>query len=128
MVAMENRSFCPGASATSVLVVEDEMVSRTAMALLLRASGYTPVIAASAEEALRLLNNGPMPRIALVDLDLPGMNGVDLIRELRTRGKISALLVTAASRDKVEALTKGTVPLLRKPVDFRHLLSLLAEQ
>jgi putative two-component system response regulator len=55
-----------------VLIVEDERVSRKALALLLRACGYKTVAAESAEEALRLLALDDRPDFALVDVDLPG--------------------------------------------------------
>src|SRR5689334_18545612 len=68
-------------SRDGVLIVEDERVARRALANLLAASGYVAQAAGSAEEALGLLNlKGQPPKVILVDLNLPGMNGLDFIR------------------------------------------------
>ncbi len=126
MVAMGQTQT--NATGDSVLIVEDESVSRMAMALLLRANGYHAVTASSAEEALQLIDDGPLPNVALVDLDLPGMNGADLIASLQAKGQLSAVLITAAARERIDALSLQGVPFFRKPIDFRELLHTLADR
>jgi DNA-binding response OmpR family regulator len=110
-----------------VLIIEDEKVSRKALARLLAAKGYTAQTAESGEEALTLIGDGQRPQIALVDLDLPGMNGADFIRQLRrTRPGVPALLLTAADEDRIGPLARSrNIPYLRKPIDFRQLLDVL---
>jgi len=122
--AFENNTL----STTTILVVEDERTSRHAMAHLLRLNGYSTATTASGEEALRTLHRGPFPAFALVDLDLPGMNGLDLIGRLHAMNKdIYSILITAADEARVRAALQGRqVVYLQKPVDFDHLLSLLA--
>src|SRR5215203_4852527 len=72
-----------GSEPLNVLIVEDERVSRRALAALMTASGYTTEAAGSAEEALAAVRTeGVHPDIALVDLDLPGMNGLEFIGQL----------------------------------------------
>jgi DNA-binding response OmpR family regulator len=116
----------------TVLIVEDEAVSRSALSLLLSASGYRTEPVESAEEALRVLSAADRPNdpiVALVDLDLPGMNGVQLLNYLRSHHPdINGVVITAADRDRIRGLDRLGVPLLRKPLDFRHLLAILSEQ
>src|SRR5262245_62155624 len=93
------------AKSMRVLVVEDETVTRTAMKALLTAYGFDVVAMASAEEALRVVPGVGSPFVALIDLDLPGMNGAELLRRLRAmRPESRAVILTAASLDKVREL------------------------
>jgi CheY-like chemotaxis protein len=114
---------------TSVLIVEDDVVSRTALDMLLTASGYQTRAVASAEEALRIAQSEPAPMVAVIDVDLPGMSGLDLLERLeRERIAVPAVLVTATTRESIDAWIERGVPHVRKPVDFRYLLSVLSEQ
>lgn len=112
-----------------VLIVEDERVSRKALSLLLRACGYKTVAAGSAEEALSLLDMDDQPNFALVDVDLPGMSGLELAEHLEeTRPGTFTVLITAAEGERiVNFLRDHPVAYLRKPVDFDHLLELLSD-
>ena len=114
----------------AVLIVEDERISRRALALLLSASGYPTHAVGSAEEALKILKQGETPAIALVDLDLPGMNGLDLIGRLEQLDPaVFPVLITAAGSDALaNTLRDRGVTYMRKPVDFDHLLTLLQEK
>jgi two-component system response regulator FlrC len=114
----------------SVLIVEDERISRRAMTLLLSANGYPTSAVESAEDAIPFLSNGRAPAIAVIDLDLPGMNGLDLIALIeQLRPDIFPVLVTGADTDRLETALKGRqVVCLRKPVDFHRLLDLLREK
>jgi CheY-like chemotaxis protein len=118
-----------GGHHVTVLVVEDEDVSRRALANLLRMSGYLAQSVATAESALELLNGGPEPAIALVDLDLPGMNGAELILRLhQSHPAVRTILVTAADTDRVNKLLQRNardVHHIRKPIDFNSLLHVL---
>lgn len=110
-----------------ILVVEDEAVTRRALCSLLNASGYNAQEASSAEEALELLHHRNLPHMALVDLDLPGMSGIDLIRKLdRALPEFQAFLLTAASEEKIdEAQRQRPTRCLRKPINISYLLSIL---
>jgi two-component system response regulator FlrC len=118
-----------GSRNVMVLIIEDEKVSRRALARLLTARGFAAQAVESAEEALSLIDNGQMLNIALVDLDLPGMNGADFIGQLRrARPGVPALLITAADEDRVGPLSRSrNIPYLRKPIDFRKLLDVLGK-
>ena len=78
------RSDGPVPAVQSVLVVDDEEDQRTLLATLLHRAGYRVVPAATAEEALRLLESME-PGLALIDLLLPGMDGAELSRQIRHR-------------------------------------------
>src|SRR5438045_3598550 len=95
--AAESYLANPPAHRVNVLIVEDERVSRKALATLLSASGYDVQAVGSGEEGLRVLRQGNVPEIALVDLDLPGMDGAEFIEKLRQHAPgAEPILVTAA--------------------------------
>src|SRR6476661_3487946 len=79
----------PGAARSAVLIVEDERVARRALTTLLASYGFETAAAASAEEALALVSrlqdhsqDHSRRRVALVDFNLPGMNGIEFISRL----------------------------------------------
>lgn len=131
---MVSRINQPGTEAThlhpSVLVVEDEAISRRALEKLLKGSGYESIGVESGEEALRFLAEHEGPHIALIDLDLPGMNGAELVRRLRSlRPDTHAVIMTATSAERVRELIQDhQIPHLRKPLDFRNLLNVLSRE
>lgn len=118
------------ATAPPVLIVEDERMSRRAMALLLARCGYRPEPFETAEEALLAVQLGAHPRIALVDLDLPGMNGLELISQLEGLDpSIFPILITATDQQILSSrLANRPVSYLRKPVNFDALLALMRER
>jgi two-component system response regulator (stage 0 sporulation protein F) len=114
----------------SVLIVEDERSARRAMSLLFIASGYRPQAFGSAEEALAAMRLGNIPPIALVDLDLPEMNGLDFITQLeKLNPLVHSILITATDQETLAGrLSEHPVPYLRKPVNFDELLDMMADQ
>ena len=109
-----------------VLVVEDEDVSRRALVNLLAMSGYPARAVPSAEDALALAEE-QLPDVAVVDLDLPGMNGAKLIENLlQTKPEMKTVLLTAADPERVALMSGGKkLDQLRKPIDFNDLLRFL---
>ena len=114
----------------SVLIVEDERSARRALSLLLMASGYRPQAFGSAEEALAGVKRGDIPPLALVDLDLPGMNGLDFITQLeKLNPSVHSILITATDQETLATrLSEHPVAYLRKPVNFDQLLDMMANQ
>jgi two-component system, OmpR family, response regulator len=113
-----------------ILVVEDEKLSRLALGMLLAAEGYNTIATESAEEAVEvLLSDGSAPTIVLIDLDLPGMSGAELLAYLKKLAPlIRPVLVTAACEERITcAIGKNNVRYLRKPIDFMDLLGILKE-
>ncbi len=103
-----------------VLVLEDDVEVRTAMSLLLRRWGCTPVIAASPTQAFSILEGGSqIPQVILSDLRLGnGVSGVDAIADLRARyGELPAAIITGEiSPEGIEALQASGLPVLQKPL------------
>ena len=134
MNAPHQPAFDPGSAEalrrSAVLIVEDEQVARHALATLLSAYGYETAAAGSAEEALEILRRRRVkdePQIALVDLNLPGMNGLDFITRLeRLNPDVFPVLMTASAEECVgEAVRERHLAYLRKPLDFGQLLTVL---
>ena len=100
-----------------VLVVDDEQVILYTVSDALRRAGYEVVEAASAEEALELIRDNP-PDIALLDVSMPGMSGIDLSRRLRAETEVPFLFLSAfGDRDIVKLATEnGALGYLVKPV------------
>jgi CheY-like chemotaxis protein len=117
-------------SSPALLIVEDEPIARTALAILLNSRGYAAAAVSSAEAALEMVRRSGTPPIAVVDVDLPGMNGLDLVDALeRKRPGLITVLVTAGDGERVDAFCRShqRVMFLRKPLDFPSLLRLLDE-
>jgi two-component system response regulator PhoP len=111
-----------------VLVVEDEAAIREALKLELSAAGYTVDLAADGEEGLYAATEYPID-VAIVDLGLPKLSGLELIRQLRARGKsYGVLILTARDRwqDKVEGLSAGADDYVAKPFHFAEVQARLA--
>lgn len=116
----------------TVLVVEDDDVSSQLVTALLERSGHEVVAAASAEEADGLLLARP-PALVVVDVRLPGLDGLSLTRKLRAdpaTASIPVLVMSAYARleDRAAAFDAGCTAWLSKPVDtrvFARTLSLL---
>jgi len=117
-------------STKDVLIVEDEQTARRALSLLLCACGYRPQTFRTAEEALVWLSGGQHPPVALVDLDLPGIDGIALIEKLaQLSPETHAILVTATDEQSITRRINGhDIPYFQKPLDFEALLSLLNAQ
>ncbi len=118
------------ASSPSVLVVDDDADIREAIAELLEDHGYQVVLAAHGAEALELLVSGRVqPRVMLLDLMMPVMDGWRLMAELRARGgtlSLPKVVVFSAYRGPGEGDTSLAVEQLKKPVTSTVLLDALA--
>jgi len=111
-----------------VLVVEDEAALREALKAELDAAGYTVDLAADGQEGLYLATEFPID-VAIIDLGLPKLSGLDVIRQLRARGKnYGVLVLTARDRwqDKVEGLSAGADDYVVKPFHFAEVQARLA--
>ena len=105
-----------------ILVVDDEASQRTVLAGFLKKRGFSVVVAGSAEEALRAASS-PLD-LVLSDLRMPGMSGLDLIKELRRiNPDLQVVLMTAFGTvaSAVEAMKHGAADYLTKPVDLDEL-------
>jgi len=109
-----------------VLVVDDEPQIRRTLAINLRARGFQVDLAASGEEALKAAADQP-PDVVVLDLGLPGIDGLQVIQGLRgwTRVPIIVLSVREREADKVAALDAGADDFVTKPFGFNELLARL---
>jgi two-component system, OmpR family, response regulator PhoP len=111
-----------------VLVVEDEATLREALKADLTAAGHTVDVAADGEEGLYAATEYPID-VAIIDLGLPKLSGLELIRQLRARGKsYGVLILTARDRwqDKVEGLSAGADDYVAKPFHVAEVQARLA--
>ncbi len=121
----------PQASALSVLVVDDNPDVAGALAMLLEVLGHRVRTAGSGAEALDLIERA-CPRVALLDIGLPDMDGLELARRVRERcpDRDRLLLVAVSGYGHEEARTRslaaGFDQHLAKPIDRRTLQALLA--
>ncbi|WP_138414292.1 response regulator [Sinomonas gamaensis] len=111
---------------TRVLVVEDEAQIARALQINLRVHGYEAVTVSSGEGALESAAATP-PDIVVLDLGLPGMDGVAVIRRLREWTTVPIIVLSArhAAEDKVEALDAGADDYVTKPFGLEELLARL---
>jgi two-component system response regulator RegX3 len=109
---------------SSVLVVEDEQSLREPLVYILQREGFEVLEAADGPSALIEWQNGS-PDLILLDLMLPGMSGVDVCREIRTRSNVPIIMVTAKDSevDKVVGLEIGADDYVVKPYSTRELLA-----
>jgi two-component system, OmpR family, response regulator PhoP len=110
-----------------ILLVEDEAPLRETLAARLKREGYAVDVAADGEEGLFQGKEVPFD-VAIIDLGLPNMSGMELIQKLRAHGaKYPMLVLTARSswQDKVEGLKSGADDYLVKPFHVEELLARL---
>ena len=109
-----------------VLVVDDEAPMVRALSTNLRARGYDVDLAVSGEQALRVAAKRH-PDAVILDLSLPGIDGIDVLRELRGWTRVPIIIVSArrAEDDKVAALDAGADDFLAKPFGMGELLARL---
>jgi CheY-like chemotaxis protein len=111
----------------SVLIVDDEKTARMALTYLFQFSGYNAEAVSSAEAALERLEQGLVPMVVLVDLNLPQMSGLELIRRLREiNPEVRPVLVTACDPEMTESFCRTCeIDCVQKPVRFPELLQLI---
>jgi two-component system KDP operon response regulator KdpE len=111
---------------TRVLVVEDDPQLLRALTIDLRARMYDVDTAADGTTALRLASARP-PDAVLLDLGLPDIDGLDVIRGLRGWSRVPLLVVSArqAEAEKIEALDSGADDYITKPFSMEELLARL---
>ena len=110
-----------------ILIVEDEATLRQSLVASFTAAGFTVDEAADGEEGLFTALEYPLDA-AVVDLGLPKVAGLDLIRRLRAKQKTLPVLVLTAHigwRNTVEVLEAGADDYVHKPVQFEELLARL---
>jgi two-component system KDP operon response regulator KdpE len=111
-------------SAGRILVVDDEPQIRRIMRTALTGSGYEVTDAKTGEEALEVVREF-RPDLVLLDMNMPGMGGLEACRSLRADPNIAIIMLTVrdSERDKVEALDAGADDYVTKPFSTPELLA-----
>lgn len=110
-----------------VLLIEDELALRNQVKARLEQEGYAVDASAEGKEGLYFASEYPLDA-AVIDLGLPGLSGIEIIKALRQQGKtLPILILTARGRwqDKVEGLEAGADDYLVKPFQMEELLARL---
>lgn len=117
--------FGPNRELPDVLLIDDDLVSREVTATLLTMSGYSVHTAESGAASLKMIETRVVhPGIILMDAQMPGMSGIELVRELRIVAQPATIYIVSASKPSEEllAVTDG---FLLKPFSIAALRALL---
>ncbi|MGO9337686.1 MAG: response regulator [Terracidiphilus sp.] len=110
----------------TVLLIDDDMVSREVMATLLTMSGYPVHTATDGTQALTLLAaKSCVPGIILMDIQMPGLSGIELIEQLRANSKARLYVISASSTS--EEIVAAADGFLLKPFPPEALTRLIGE-
>lgn len=108
---------------TTILIVDDEPSQRRSLEFLISERlGYRPLVASSGEEALKILFSSPSPApdLMLLDINMPGLNGLDVLKKAHSRIPELPILMLTAQSDVgtvVEAMKAGAYDFLTKPIE-----------
>ena len=110
---------------TNVLVVDDDTLVRTLLTRLLTKQGCNVIQAEDGEKALALLGPGHEVHVVVTDLEMPNMEGSELVRTIRSLERLMAIpiiVITGSEEDhQVDSLVAGANDYISKPFDS-HLL------
>ena len=108
---------------SKVLIVDDEPKIRRIVGSYLREEGFDVAEAGDGETALRLASSNP--DLVVLDVMLPGIDGIEVLRQLRTRSDVPVILLTARAEetDKLIGLSVGADDYLTKPFSPRELVA-----
>ncbi len=107
-----------------VLIAEDERAARISLSALLEAAGFGVIAAEDGRAALSVLLSEE-PEAALLDIRMPGLDGLEVLRKAREGGSDTAVIIMTAhgdSRAAIEAMKLGAFDYVTKPIDFDLLL------
>ena len=113
-----------------ILIVEDNPANRKLLSFLLTTRGYDVRTAAHADEALQMLQTFS-PRLILMDLQLPGMDGLELTRRLKADPRTRHIVIVAVTAyamkgDEQRVREAGCDGYVTKPIDTRGLPQVIA--
>lgn len=107
-----------------ILLIDDDALFRRSLSFHLRQAGYQVQTAASAEDGLSIIRNN-LPDLVLLDIGLPGMDGLDALHYIKDNVKIPVIFITARHRelDEILGLELGANDYITKPFDTNILLA-----
>ncbi|HSW39917.1 MAG TPA: EAL domain-containing protein [Acidobacteriota bacterium] len=118
----------------SLLVVDDDAMNRDLMCRRLTRQGYSVSSAGNGKEAIEwVYSNNPDPDLVLLDVEMPDVNGLDVLKRLRethTQAQLPVIMVTgkACSEDIITALSAGANDYVTKPIDFPVVIARIQAQ
>ena len=100
-----------------ILVVDDDKEIVELLSIYLKNEGYTPVVAYSGKEAITKLTTTPDIALMILDVMMPNMSGIDVIKEIRKDSDIPIIIVSAKTgdMDKIQGLITGADDYVSKP-------------
>jgi DNA-binding response OmpR family regulator len=112
-----------------ILLVEDDADTQVALAMLFELEGFEVITAANGEEAyLRAVAESP--DLIVTDINMPKVDGLDLIRLVRSDGRIAGIPIVAMSAVEKQylnhAMELGAIAVAQKPIEFDQFISLVA--
>ncbi len=110
--------------AKHILIVDDDALMRRSLAFNLEHAGFRSSTAANAEDALGISRQSP-PDLVLLDIGLPGMDGLDALKQFKMNFQVPVIFVTARRRnlDEVVGLELGADDYITKPFDVDVLIA-----
>jgi len=108
---------------TQILVVDDEVAIREVLIEFLSEHGYAAEGAEDGREALEMVKT-LKPQVILLDIAMPGMNGIETLKRLRQEGVKAEVIMISGHADHDQALMAldlGAYDFIQKPLDFRYL-------
>lgn len=114
---------------TSILIVDDEVNMRSTLGDILKDEGYEIATAENGEQAVEMCHERVYD-VILMDVRMPGINGVEAFRQIRRlQAGAKVILMTAYSLDELKrtALDEGAIAFLPKPLDIESVLKLISE-
>jgi DNA-binding response OmpR family regulator len=106
-----------------VLVVDDEPQSVELLCEFLRGKNYDVSTATNGQEAVRLVRE-ERPHLVLLDVRMPGMDGLEVLRQIREIDReVGVIMVTAVHEEEIgrRALKMGAFDFITKPIDLKYL-------
>lgn len=110
--------------APTILIIEDDRKTSASIEMYVRHEGFAPVVAYSGDEGLERAR-ASRPDLIILDLMLPGRNGLEVCRELRSAASVPIIMLTARSteEDKLRGLDLGADDYVTKPFSPRELMA-----
>ncbi|HET9651958.1 MAG TPA: response regulator, partial [Usitatibacter sp.] len=117
----------PKASAPTVFVVDDDSSTRELIGWLMKRNGIEAQLFADARAFLRVYR-ADVPGCLVLDLNMPGMNGLELQQYLNEQGVVLPVIFLSGRADvpkAVRAVREGAIDFLEKPFDYKQLVALV---
>ena len=116
----------------TVLIVDDSATMRQMVSFTLTGAGFTVVEAGDGADAVKKLTAGTKPNLVITDLNMPNMDGISLIKEIRKMGTLKftpILMLTTESTDdkKKEGQAAGATGWIVKPFNTEQMLKVIAK-